>query len=192
MEKFYLELPSIERKEEALEYMKEFLEANSKLHGSSGLERCSKDMSYEEFFDIDELGDFIANLISKLKDKIESFLDTNIVDPIFNGRLLDKTKAYLSHLKKEGLLCVILTPPFTAFMLLGLIYSFVDKNFKIENPAGFYIAIICCSAFFILFFILFIYGIKLLVQRRKFKKDYMLKSLSTICEFPNKVKIIKE
>ena len=156
-------------------------------------EKLSKeDISYEQFFDIDELGDFIANLISKLKDKIESFSDTNIVDPIFNGRLLDKTKAYLSRLKKEGLVCVILTPPLTAFMLWGLIYSFVDKNNKIENPAGFYTAIICCSTFSILFFILLIYGIKLLVQSRKFKKDYDLKSLSTICEFPNKVKIIKE
>ena len=37
-----------------------------------------------------------------------------------------------------------------------------------------------------------IYGIKLLVQRRKFKKDYDLKRFLTICEFPNKVKIIKE
>ena len=156
-------------------------------------EKVSKEgISYEQFFDINELGDFIANLISKLKDKIELFSDTNIVDPIFNGRLLDKTKSYLSHMKKEGLICVILTPPLTAFMLWGLIYSFVDKNYKIENPAGFYIAIICCFAFSILFFILLIYGIKLLVQRRKFKKDYMLKSLSTICEFPNKVKIIKE
>lgn len=156
-------------------------------------EKLSKeDISYEQFFDIDELGDFIANLISKLKDKIESFSDTNIVDPIFNGRLLDKTKAYLSHLKKEGLVCVILTPPFTAFMLWGVIYSFVDKNYKIENPAGFYTAIICCSAFSILFFILLIHGIKVLVQRRKFKKDYDLKSFFTICEFPNKVKIIKE
>ena len=118
-------------------------------------EKLSKeDIAYEQFFDINELGDFIANLISKLKDKIESFSDTNIVDPIFNGRLLDKTKAYLSHLKKEGLVCVILTPPLTAFMLWGLIYSFVDKNYKIENPAGFYTAIICCSAFSVLFFIL--------------------------------------
>ena len=156
-------------------------------------EKLSKeDIAYEQFFDINELGDFIANLISKLKDKIESFSDTNIVDPIFNGRLLNKTKSYLSHMKKEGLICVILTPPLTAFMLWGLIYSFVDKNYKIENPAGFYTAIICCSAFSIFFFILLIYGIKLLVQRRKFKKDYMLKSLSTIFEFPNKVKIIKE
>ena len=156
-------------------------------------EKLSKDdISYEHFVDVAGLGDFIANLISKLKDKIETFSDTNIVDPIFNGRLLDKTKAYLSHLKKEGLICVILTPPLTAFMLWGLIYSFIDENYKVENPAGFYTAIICCCAFSILFFIFLIYGIKLLVQRRKFKKDYELKSLSTICEYPNKVKIIKE
>ena len=51
MEKFYLEIPSLEKKKEALEYMKEFLEAKSILHGSSGLERCAKDMSYEEWLD---------------------------------------------------------------------------------------------------------------------------------------------
>jgi predicted acetyltransferase len=51
MEKFYLEKPTLERKEEALEYMNEFLEAKSKLHGSSGLERCAKGMSYEEWLD---------------------------------------------------------------------------------------------------------------------------------------------
>lgn len=51
MEKFYLEVPSIERKEEALDYLDEFMKVKSKLHGSSGLERCAKDMSYEEWLD---------------------------------------------------------------------------------------------------------------------------------------------
>ena len=51
MEKFYLEKPTLERKEEALEYLKEFIEARSILHGSSGLERCAKGMSYEEWLD---------------------------------------------------------------------------------------------------------------------------------------------
>lgn len=51
MEKFYLEIPSAERKDDVLEYMNEFLEAKSILHGSAGLERCAKGMSYEEWLD---------------------------------------------------------------------------------------------------------------------------------------------
>ena len=51
MERFYFEIPSIERKEEVLEYMNEFIENKSKLHGSSGLDRCAKDISYEEWLD---------------------------------------------------------------------------------------------------------------------------------------------
>ncbi len=37
MEKFYLEKPSLKRKEEALEYINEFLENKSEIHGVSGL-----------------------------------------------------------------------------------------------------------------------------------------------------------
>lgn len=38
MEKFYLEEPSIDRKEEAIDYMNEFYKFNSEIHGSGGLE----------------------------------------------------------------------------------------------------------------------------------------------------------
>lgn len=151
-----------------------------------------EDISYEQFADIDELGEFIANLINKLKEKIESFTDTNIVNSIFNGRLLDKVKPYLLYLKSEGLLFVILTPPFIAFLLWALIYfTFIDVNFKTENSLRFYTLIICCFIFSIVFIFAFFCGIKNLIQRRNFKKDYEFKNFSTICEFPNKVKIIK-
>lgn len=49
MEKFYLEIPTIERKREALEYLKEHVEANSKINGSGGLNRCLNEMTYEEW-----------------------------------------------------------------------------------------------------------------------------------------------
>lgn len=39
MEKFYLEKPNLNRKEEALEYINEFLENNSEIHGVSGLNK---------------------------------------------------------------------------------------------------------------------------------------------------------
>lgn len=38
MEKFYLELPTVERKEEAIEYIEEFYKYNSQIHGTGSLD----------------------------------------------------------------------------------------------------------------------------------------------------------
>lgn len=42
MEKFYLELPSIDRKNDALEYIEEFYEYGSQIHGSGSLDKYLK------------------------------------------------------------------------------------------------------------------------------------------------------
>ena len=42
MEKFYLELPSIGRKNDALEYIEEFYEYGSQIHGTGSLDRALK------------------------------------------------------------------------------------------------------------------------------------------------------
>lgn len=47
MEKFYLEEPNIERKEEVREFIEEFFEYNSKIAGVSGLDK--EYMNYEEW-----------------------------------------------------------------------------------------------------------------------------------------------
>ena len=47
MEQFYFEFPSLERKEEALEYINEFHEYNSKINGVGGLDRYNE--NYEEW-----------------------------------------------------------------------------------------------------------------------------------------------
>lgn len=49
MEKFYLEVPSLSRKEEALEYIKEHEDYQSDMNGDSGLNHCPDDYSYEEW-----------------------------------------------------------------------------------------------------------------------------------------------
>ncbi len=49
MEKFYLEIPSIERKEDAINYLQEFIDYKSDINGSGGLNRLTKGMSYEEW-----------------------------------------------------------------------------------------------------------------------------------------------
>lgn len=52
MEKFYLEIPSIERKEDAIQYIEEFYKYNSKIHGTGSLDReLKKGKTYEEWLD---------------------------------------------------------------------------------------------------------------------------------------------
>ena len=50
MEKFYLELPSLERKNDALEYIEEFYKYDSQIHGTGSLDReLKKGKMYEEW-----------------------------------------------------------------------------------------------------------------------------------------------
>lgn len=49
MEQFYLEVPSMARKEEAIEYIKEFIKHNSHINGTGGLQRYLD--SYEAWLD---------------------------------------------------------------------------------------------------------------------------------------------
>lgn len=49
MEKFYLEEPTIKRKDEALEYLNEFVQFDSEINGTGSMDRCLCDWTYEEF-----------------------------------------------------------------------------------------------------------------------------------------------
>ena len=51
MEKFYLELPTIERKQEALDYLQEHINNGSDLNGTGGLKDCLRGTTYEEWLD---------------------------------------------------------------------------------------------------------------------------------------------
>lgn len=52
MEKFYLAIPSLERKEAAIEYINEFYKYESQIHGVGSLDRkLKKGNSYEEWLD---------------------------------------------------------------------------------------------------------------------------------------------
>lgn len=52
MEKFYLEIPSIERKNDAVQYIEEFYKYNSKIHGTGSLDKAlKKGKTYEEWLD---------------------------------------------------------------------------------------------------------------------------------------------
>jgi len=52
MEKFYLELPSIERENDVIEYIEEFYKYDSQIHGTGSLDReLKKGKTYEEWLD---------------------------------------------------------------------------------------------------------------------------------------------
>lgn len=47
MERFYFEIPSIERKEDAIDFIEEFINNNSGINGTGGLDRFVKNNDYE-------------------------------------------------------------------------------------------------------------------------------------------------
>ena len=49
--KFYLEEPSIERKDAALEYLEEHRKFNSDINGTGGMDNCLGGLSYEQWLD---------------------------------------------------------------------------------------------------------------------------------------------
>lgn len=49
MEKFYLEIPTLSRKEEVLSYIQEHEDFQSDMNGTSGLNHCPQEYSYEEW-----------------------------------------------------------------------------------------------------------------------------------------------
>lgn len=49
MEKILLEIPTINRKEEALDYLEENLKYNSDFNGTGSMDRCLEDTTYEEW-----------------------------------------------------------------------------------------------------------------------------------------------
>ena len=48
MEKFYFERPSLKRKEDIIEYLDEFVKANSEINGSGGLDKIYEGYSFED------------------------------------------------------------------------------------------------------------------------------------------------
>lgn len=49
MERFFLEVPSINRKKDALDYLNEIASYNSEFNGLGGLEACLDNISYEKW-----------------------------------------------------------------------------------------------------------------------------------------------
>lgn len=150
------------------------------------------DLSLNNFILIDSLLLDIAELIYNINYKIDTFAKENLVDELFNGRLLNKLKDYLSFLNREGLICTIFGLPLTLFFSWGIAMAFIDVNFKMDNPIGFYLVLILCPAISLLFIYGFFHGISCLVIKQNFKKDFKQKRFLSTNNKPYKISIGKE
>ena len=80
MEKFYLEMPSLERKEDAINYLQEFIDYKSDINGSGGLARLSKGMPYEEW---------LVDVINRMDDDYAKSIDRVPASTYFTVRESD-------------------------------------------------------------------------------------------------------
>lgn len=105
MEKFFLETPTITRKQEALDYLKENVKYNSDLNGTGGMDSCLDEMTYEEWLVELEKGENIEylNKINRFPSKTFFVVrenDNRIVGMInVRYNILDeKLKTWASHI----------------------------------------------------------------------------------------------
>ena len=121
MEEFYLEEPSIKRKNEAIEFIDEFYKYGSQIHGVGGLSSSLKESSYEEWINECENmkdNEFIKALIElvgrhgctldEIKELFHSYSDKIVTEPVDNGefdvmvRFDDGSDPYYYCFKDEG------------------------------------------------------------------------------------------
>lgn len=156
----------------------------------SFIEKRTAKISSEECYDIESFLCQLSTLMSDIKNIVDKFIASNKVDNMFNGRLLNKFHYYWHNTRVESIFGIIAGP----FISITLIYCFIflllpDKEYRAENPIGFWLAAI----FFVLLSILGIYvfshGIGELSRKYKFEKDFEMRRYCKISGNPTKVKI---
>lgn len=150
------------------------------------------DFSPKEFYDIDSFIKNIYSLMLEINSDIDTFSLENITDENFNGRMFNKIKPFKDFLKREGLVCVIASPFFIIFFIVGLYFAISDVEYRNENLPGYITSLILIPLFLGFFLFVFIYGIFRLVQLNNLKNDLKQKNFSIIEGVPTKVKISKE
>lgn len=105
MDKIFLEVPTINRKEEALEYLKEILEYKSDFNGTGSMDECLSDLTYEEWLvELEHRKDIeYLNSINRLQSK--TFFCIRELDNKIIGMLNirynipeDKLESWASHI----------------------------------------------------------------------------------------------
>ena len=105
MEKIFLEIPTINRKQEALDYLVESVKYNSDLNGTGSMDRCLEGVTYEEWLlELEKREDIeYLNQINRCKSKTFFVVreDDNRIVGMINVRYNisdDKLKTWASHI----------------------------------------------------------------------------------------------
>ena len=132
MERFYLERPSIDRKAEAIEYINEFIENNSEIHGVGSLHKYLE--NYESWLkhlqnmrDIKEIDKLVPAetffLIRENDNKIVGMIDIRLaLNDFLNNNPITQT-----HRKMTKIVAVIFIAIF-AMAFIGTIGSLISHN----------------------------------------------------------------
>lgn len=129
-----------------------------------------------------------ALVTSSIQNDVNTFVDNNIVDDVFNGRLYHKLLNFSKVIKLEGFLCSIL-----GFIMIGFfIYMFYLGIFKWEYDGKLFatiLGIIMCLFLTLFLFYMTFYGLQLLKIWFGMIKDIENREVCTIKDEVIKVKI---
>ena len=156
----------------------------------SFIEKRTAKISSKEYYGIESFLSQLSALMSDITVIVDKFISSNKVDNVFNGRLLHKFDYYWSNAKVDSIAGIIAGP----FISITLIYCFIflllpDKEYRAENPIGFWLAAIFIVLLSILGIYVFSHGIVELSRKYKFEKDFEMRRYCKISGKPTKIKI---
>ena len=92
MEKFYLEIPSIERKNEIIDYINEFVLYNSDINGMGPLDKILEGYTFEQALAmcLNVKNNAARRLLCKKYTNMSSFFGFHFVEPNFRSKFTPK------------------------------------------------------------------------------------------------------
>ena len=151
-----------------------------------------KEVSIKDYINIDNLIDDFVICMDSINKEIDSFIECNPIDKVFNGRVLQKTDLYINHIKRNGtpivVSCSIMSIIFLSLFFVGLF----DEENKGENIISYY-TILVVTILFIVFFVACIFiGINNKKRYSLFQKDIKAHSLLKVDGTPTRVRLISD
>lgn len=149
-------------------------------------------ININSFNDFDLFIDSLVLLIEQTLNEINNFKNNNIVDEVFNGRLINKLRNSSSYLKQEGYVCAILGPILLIIFTIITVFIIKDTDYIKENPLGYYSGFLFSILFITFSGYCTIYGLNYIFKYRNMLDDIKNKRTTTITEKPIRIRIIKD
>lgn len=149
-------------------------------------------ININSFNDFDLFIDSLVLLIEQTLNEINNFKNNNIVDEVFNGRLINKLRNSSSYLKQEGYVCAILGPILLIIFTIITVFIIKDTDYIKENPLGYYMGILFSILFVAFSGFCTIYGLNYIFKYRNMLDDIKNKRTTVITEQPVRIRIIKD